>query len=105
MLITLHGNLRNFTEHPRGTQRSSGESMPRKKVDNRIRVLVENGVNLRQRTMFVIVGDKGKDQVRRLKKLTRYQQLLKCFRCIGGHPSPRAVQGTRESASQRTLVL
>lgn len=37
--------------------------MPRKRVDNRIRVLVENGVSLRQRSMFVIVGDRGRDQV------------------------------------------
>lgn len=37
--------------------------MVRKKIDNRIRVLIENGVALRHRTMFVIVGDKGRDQV------------------------------------------
>ncbi|KAL0273043.1 UNVERIFIED_CONTAM: hypothetical protein PYX00_005816 [Menopon gallinae] len=37
--------------------------MVRKKIDNRIRVLIENGVNLGHRTMFVIVGDKGRDQV------------------------------------------
>ena len=37
--------------------------MPRKKVDNRIRVLIENGVSLRQRSMFIIVGDRGRDQV------------------------------------------
>uniref|UniRef100_A0A8C4QVS0 RNA cytidine acetyltransferase n=2 Tax=Eptatretus burgeri TaxID=7764 RepID=A0A8C4QVS0_EPTBU len=37
--------------------------MSRKKVDNRIRVLLENGVCLRQRSMFVVVGDKGRDQV------------------------------------------
>lgn len=37
--------------------------MQRKKIDNRIRVLIENGVAERQRTMFVIVGDRGKDQV------------------------------------------
>ncbi|CAG7818349.1 unnamed protein product [Allacma fusca] len=37
--------------------------MVRKKVDNRIRVLIENGVELSHRTMFVIVGDKGRDQV------------------------------------------
>jgi hypothetical protein len=36
----------------------------RKKVDPRIRTLVENGVKARQRSMFVIVGDKGRDQVR-----------------------------------------
>uniref|UniRef100_A0A6J0SQ24 RNA cytidine acetyltransferase n=1 Tax=Pogona vitticeps TaxID=103695 RepID=A0A6J0SQ24_9SAUR len=37
--------------------------MQRKKVDNRIRVLIENGVAERHRTLFVIVGDRGKDQV------------------------------------------
>ncbi|XP_051239044.1 RNA cytidine acetyltransferase [Dicentrarchus labrax] len=35
----------------------------RKKVDNRIRVQIENGVALRHRTMFVVVGDRGRDQV------------------------------------------
>eukprot|EP00887_Chlorella_sp_A99_P003429 scaffold7.g3429.t1 len=35
----------------------------RKKVDSRIRTLVENGVKLRQRSLFVVVGDKGRDQV------------------------------------------
>ncbi|XP_031549437.1 RNA cytidine acetyltransferase-like [Actinia tenebrosa] len=34
-----------------------------KKVDNRIRVLIENGVQTRHRSLFVVVGDKGKDQV------------------------------------------
>lgn len=34
-----------------------------KKLDNRIRVLIENGVALCHRSMFVIVGDKGRDQV------------------------------------------
>ncbi|OXA52954.1 RNA cytidine acetyltransferase [Folsomia candida] len=37
--------------------------MVRKKVDNRIRVLIENGVHTGHRSMFVIVGDKGRDQV------------------------------------------
>ncbi|XP_034273235.1 RNA cytidine acetyltransferase [Pantherophis guttatus] len=37
--------------------------MQRKKVDNRIRIQIENGVAERQRTLFVIVGDRGKDQV------------------------------------------
>lgn len=32
-------------------------------MDSRIRTLVENSVKLRQRSMFVIVGDKGRDQV------------------------------------------
>ncbi|CAG08734.1 unnamed protein product, partial [Tetraodon nigroviridis] len=35
----------------------------RKKIDNRIRVQIENGVALQHRTMFVVVGDRGKDQV------------------------------------------
>ncbi|XP_062432375.1 RNA cytidine acetyltransferase [Rhea pennata] len=37
--------------------------MQRRKVDNRIRVLIENGVAERHRTLFVVVGDRGKDQV------------------------------------------
>lgn len=35
----------------------------RKKVDSRIRTLVENCVALRQRSLYVIVGDKGRDQI------------------------------------------
>lgn len=35
----------------------------RKKVDSRVRTLIENGVKLRHRTMFVVIGDKSKDQV------------------------------------------
>lgn len=38
-----------------------------KKIDNRIRVLIENGVQLRHRSLFFIVGDKGRDQVRNSK--------------------------------------
>lgn len=33
-------------------------------MDNRIRILIENGVAERQRSLFVVVGDRGKDQVR-----------------------------------------
>ncbi|CAD5183874.1 unnamed protein product [Musa acuminata subsp. malaccensis] len=35
----------------------------RKKVDDRIRTLIENGVKLRHRSMFLIVGDKSRDQI------------------------------------------
>eukprot|EP00930_Biecheleria_cincta_P035076 TRINITY_DN24156_c0_g1_i1.p1 TRINITY_DN24156_c0_g1~~TRINITY_DN24156_c0_g1_i1.p1 ORF type:complete len:1049 (-),score=208.79 TRINITY_DN24156_c0_g1_i1:193-3339(-) len=35
----------------------------RKKVDSRVRTLVENGVKTQMRSLFVIVGDRGKDQV------------------------------------------
>jgi N-acetyltransferase 10 len=34
-----------------------------KKVDARIRTLIENGVKTQHRSMFVLVGDHGKDQV------------------------------------------
>eukprot|EP00794_Sanderia_malayensis_P007918 gene7918-8773_t len=34
-----------------------------KKIDNRIRLLVENGVQEKHRTLFFIVGDKARDQV------------------------------------------
>jgi N-acetyltransferase 10 len=37
--------------------------MVKKKIDNRIRVLIENGVIARHRSLFVIVGDKARDQV------------------------------------------
>ena len=37
--------------------------MPRKKVDDRIRTIIQNGVKTNKRTMLVIVGDRGKDQV------------------------------------------
>jgi N-acetyltransferase 10 len=35
----------------------------RKKVDSRIRTLIENCAKTRQRAMLVLVGDKGRDQV------------------------------------------
>ncbi|XP_015596877.1 RNA cytidine acetyltransferase isoform X1 [Cephus cinctus] len=37
--------------------------MVRKKIDNRVRVLIENGVIAGHRTMFVVVGEKARDQV------------------------------------------
>jgi len=39
-------------------------SVVRKKIDSRIRTVIENGVTNHHRTFFVIVGDRGKDQVR-----------------------------------------
>jgi N-acetyltransferase 10 len=38
----------------------------RKKIDDRIRYLIENGIQLNQRSMFVIVGDRGRDQVTKI---------------------------------------
>ncbi|RVE48128.1 hypothetical protein evm_007188 [Chilo suppressalis] len=37
--------------------------MVKKKIDNRIRVMIENGVKMGHRTMFLLVGDKSRDQV------------------------------------------
>jgi len=37
--------------------------MVRKKVDARVRSLIENGVKTNHRSTFVLVGDHGKDQV------------------------------------------
>lgn len=37
--------------------------MVRKKIDNRIRVLIENGVNTGHRTLFIVIGEKARDQV------------------------------------------
>lgn len=34
-----------------------------KKIDNRIRILMENGIIQEHRTMFLIVGPKARDQV------------------------------------------
>lgn len=40
-------------------------AMPLKKIDGRIRTLVENCVGSRHRSLFVVVGDNGRDQVGR----------------------------------------
>lgn len=37
--------------------------MPQKKVDQRIRTLIENSIKQNTRSLFVIIGDRGKDQV------------------------------------------
>jgi N-acetyltransferase 10 len=37
--------------------------MVKKKIDNRIRVLIENAINTNQRSLFVVVGDKAREQV------------------------------------------
>ena len=43
--------------------------LQRKKLDSRIPTLITNGVKLGHRTMFVMVGDRGKDQVVNLHHL------------------------------------
>jgi len=69
--------------------------MVRKKIDNRIRLLIENGVKLGHRTMFAIVGDKGRDQASYLiifVFLNYYNlvcRLLSCIICCPRQQSKR----------------
>ena len=37
--------------------------MVKKKIDNRLRILIENGIKSFHRSLIVVVGDKGRDQV------------------------------------------
>jgi N-acetyltransferase 10 len=47
--------------------------MVKKKIDARVRVLIENGIKQRHRSMFVLVGDHGRDQVAcKLSHLDRF---------------------------------
>ncbi|TPX35479.1 hypothetical protein SmJEL517_g02152 [Synchytrium microbalum] len=48
---------------PGETAAAAPTGQQRKKLDSRIPALISNGVNLGNRSLFVLVGDKGKDQV------------------------------------------
>jgi N-acetyltransferase 10 len=58
----------------------------RKKVDSRIKTLIENCLKLRQRGIFVIIGDRGRDQVVNMHylmtKMTAIQRMkvLWCYK-------------------------
>ena len=64
-MITLHVRFgQSYTKYyPIHNSFLVTRAMVLKKIDNRIRVLIENGVQKRHRSLFVVVGDKGKDQV------------------------------------------
>ncbi|GMN33414.1 hypothetical protein TIFTF001_004140 [Ficus carica] len=73
----------------------------RKKVDERIRTLIENGVKTRHRSMFVIVGDRYHDQVVNLhfilsKAVTKSRpSVLWCYKNkleLSSHKKKRAKQ-------------
>ncbi|XP_051114910.1 RNA cytidine acetyltransferase 1-like [Andrographis paniculata] len=73
----------------------------RKKVDQRIRTLIENGVKARHRSMFVIVGDKSLDQIVNLhymlsKSVTKARPtVLWCYKdklTLSSHKKKRAKQ-------------
>lgn len=68
--------------------------MVKKKIDNRIRVMIENGVKLGHRTMFIIVGDKGRDQVPIL-----YDMLTKSM--VRARPSVLWCYKTKDEAISR----
>lgn len=76
--------------------------MVKKKIDNRIRVLIENGIQLNHRSLIVLVGDKGRDQVilpvRSLSSIIYHLSL-------GGHSTSYAFQSTSESTSNSLMVL
>lgn len=77
--------------------------MVRKKIDNRIRVLIENGVKLGHRTLFVIVGDKGRDQVCSPLLCGSITSLKSCF--AGRYSTSHAVKSRGQSAPLRLVVL
>ncbi|RLN30293.1 UPF0202 protein [Panicum miliaceum] len=73
----------------------------RKKVDVRIRTLIENGVRQRHRSMFIIVGDKSRDQIVNLNymlsksRVKSRPSVLWCYRDkleISSHKKKRAKQ-------------
>lgn len=51
--------------------------MVKKKIDQRIRTLIENGVQCRHRSLFVMVGDQGQNQVANLHYILSKAQVAK----------------------------
>lgn len=68
-------------------------------MDERIRTLIENGVNNRHRSMFVIVGDKSRDQV-----LTQKHVFLCFVYTMLGCMETEATKG-RKASELRTLKI
>jgi len=76
----------------------------RKKVDSRVRTLVENGVKTKTRAFFVIVGDRGRDQVVNLhymvnKISVKKPSVLWCYKKelgFSSHRKKRAKQIKRD---------
>jgi N-acetyltransferase 10 len=38
----------------------------KKKIDDKIKILMENGISTNERSMFIVVGDRGRDQVSKM---------------------------------------
>jgi len=49
--------------------------MVNKIIDDSIRALIENGVNTKQRSMFVVIGDKARDQTVKLHHMLSKAQV------------------------------
>ena len=67
--------------------------MVRKRLDDRVRALIEQSVSLHQRGMIVLVGDHGKDQIPNI-----YQILSKCSLQV-------AHQGASTSSTTATTTI
>ena len=69
--------------------------MVKKQIDSRIHTLIKNGVQSKHRTFFVLVGDKGKDQVVNLHwllsqaQVTARPSVLWCYKKELGFSSHR----------------
>lgn len=75
--------------------------MVKKKIDDRIRTLIENGVQTRHRSLFVVVGDHGANQVANLHyimskaQVARRPSVLWCYKkelALSSHRKKRMKQ-------------
>ena len=70
MLLLFYQLLRRnpsaFNSEPKATEK---ERMVRKRLDERVRTLIEQGVVQKERSLLVLVGDHGKDQVPNLHQI------------------------------------
>ena len=67
--VELHHHRHHQQQQQRQHTTTTSDSMVRKKLDSRIRTLIERSVVTGQRSMLVLVGDHGKDQVPNLHQL------------------------------------
>lgn len=83
-------------------------SMAKKKIDQRIRTLIENNVLLGHRSFFVLIGDHGKDQVANLHyilskaQVARRPSVLWCYKKELGFSSNQKKR-MKQMKKKRTL--
>lgn len=87
--------------------------MPRKKLDPRIRTLIQNGIRTNHRSLFVIIGDHGRDQVVNLHyiltkaQVARRPSVLWCYKKelgFSSHKQKRIKAMRRKQRSGKTDV-